>query len=168
MRRISIAVATAGVAFTLAACGGDTAGGATAGAPNGLEAKSGEEVLRAAASALRNAGSVHVVAEGDNTAGTSAFDLRLDGDDTAGTITRGQVTVDIVRVDGETYLRSSNPLAAPLPADAAADQWTVAGAESAASFEDLSLGGLADDLEGQADVANAAVEKAAGWMRKNA
>ena len=91
-------------ALLLSACGGDSP----------LEGKTGPEVAELAADALVEAGSVHVSGEMTDDGETGEIDLRLEGDDAAGTLTMDGVEIEIISVDGTAYLRGTSDLVSML------------------------------------------------------
>lgn len=133
-------------ALLLSACGGSSP----------LEGKTGPEVAELAADALEEAGSVHVSGEMTEDGETGEIDLRLEGDDAAGTITMDGVEIEIISVDGTAYLRGTSDLVSMLgiPAEAA-DQiegkWIELPGDASADFEDFSLTGIADELRSPDD-----------------
>jgi hypothetical protein len=140
-------------ALLLSACGGDSP----------LEGKTGEEVAELAADALVEAGSVRVTGEMTDDGQTGEIDLRLEGDDAAGTITMDGVEVEIISVDGTAYLRGTEDLVSMLglPADAAGEiegKWIELPGDAAADFEDFSLEGIADELRSPDDAKDETVK----------
>lgn len=134
-------------ALLLTSCGG--------GSP--LEGKTGSEVAELAADALVEAGSVRVSGMMVTDGQEGEIDLRLEGDDAAGTITMDGLEIELITVDGAAYLRGTPDLLEMLglPAEAAAQidgQWIEIPAAEAEDFSDFSLEGIADELRSPDDV----------------
>lgn len=140
------AVLVAG-ALLLSACGG--------GSP--LEGRTGSEVAELAADALEEAGSVQVAGEMTTDGEEGEIDLRLQGDDAAGTITIGGVEIEIISVGGDVYMKAAPEFWASfgMPEDAAAEfdgRWVAVPGDAAADFADFSLSGIAEELRSPTDV----------------
>lgn len=146
-RSFTAPAALAAGVLLLSACGGESP----------LEGKTGPEVAELAADALEEAGSVRVAGEMTEDGETGEIDLRLQGDDAAGTITMEGMEIEIISVDGTAYLRGTEDLVSMLglPADAADEidgRWIELPSEAASDFADFSLAGIADELRSPDDV----------------
>lgn len=95
-----LAFATGLAAYVLAGCG---SGGAET---NGLEEMSAAEVLQEAAAALTSAESVHVTGTSIDEEAPGELDLRIQGDSSHGTLTVEGVTLEIIVIGEDTYLKS--------------------------------------------------------------
>jgi hypothetical protein len=153
---------TAGLAaLLLAGCGGDDSSSGDAAASSSSAASSesertGPEVAADAADALEEAGAVHVAGTLGTGAEAQGVDLFLQGDDATGTITIGGQTVQLLTVGGVSYFQGSADFWAGFgaPAQAAAQLdgvWVIVPAEEAASFGELSLTGLVQELRSPSD-----------------
>jgi hypothetical protein len=160
---------TAGLAaLLLAGCGGsDEAPAASSSAPSSAAAASssaapssasptGSEVAAAAADALEEAGSAHVLGTVGTGAEAQSIDLVLQGEDVTGTVTLGGQTVQLLTVGGTSYFQGPAEFWAGFgtPADAAAQlagKWVVIPAEQTAELGELTLSGLADELRNPSD-----------------
>ena len=154
---------TAGLAaLLLAGCGGgdDDASPAAESAAgesgNGLSEKTGPEVSEDAIDALEAAGSVHV--EGDVTADgeQTAFDIQLQGDDAAGTITLDGQTVELLRVDGTAYMKGDAALWSSFGVpDVAVGQlagtWVQMPQGADSGLETFTFDGFVDEIRGGSD-----------------
>ena len=150
---------TAGLAaLLLAGCGGgddaSPAAGSSAGdSGNGASEKTGPEVSEDAIDALEAAGSVHV--EGDVTTDgeQTAFDIQLQDDDAAGTITLGGQTVELIRVDGTAYMKGDAALWSSfgVPAEAVgqlAGTWVLMPPGADSGLETFTFDGFVDEIRG--------------------
>jgi hypothetical protein len=136
-RQLAIAV---GAALLLAACGGHP-----------LDDKTGSQVADAAAEALENAGAVHVAGTVAEEGDEGKIDLHLQGEDAVGKLTFGGVDVQLLTVDGTSYLQAAPEFWASLglPDEATAQfqgQWVIVPDEEASSFEDFTLASFVDQL----------------------
>lgn len=149
--RIRQLTATAGVAaaaLLLTACGSDSP----------LEGKSGEEVVKMTADALEEAGAVHVAGTMEQDGEEGEVDLQLQGDNASGTITFSGVEINIVAVDGDTFLQAPAELWTGLigvPEDAAAEldgRWVVIPSDSGGDgFAVFSIDDFVEEIRGLAD-----------------
>jgi hypothetical protein len=140
---------TAALLLVLVACGGNGGGQSTA-ALNGQETKTGPEVQRAAAEALRAVKSVHIQ--------DASFDLRLTAPGGAiGTFSgKNDTQLDLIRVDGVTYTRLNSDAPTGTEGSIVAGQW-IRGAGSEA--DEFTITSLADDLARGADHAKPEVQR---------
>jgi hypothetical protein len=141
IRRSTVPAALVSAALLLTACGGESP----------LEGKSGDEVADLAADALVEAGSVRVSGEMTDDGETGEIDLRLEGDNAAGTVTMDGVEIELISVDGTAYLRGTDDLVSMLglPAEAAAEidgKWIELPGDADEDFADFSLAGIADEI----------------------
>ncbi|MCW2698832.1 MAG: putative Lipoprotein [Blastococcus sp.] len=147
IRRLTVAAVAV---LLLAACGG-----------NPLDDKNGQEVASAAATALEDAGAVHVKGSVDQGGEAGRIDLQLQGEDASGTITFNGADVQLLNVGGQAYLQAPVDFwtSFGLPEEATAlfeGKWIVVPDEAAAQFQDFSLGAFVDDLRHPtSDVKNA-------------
>lgn len=90
----------------LAACGG---GESSSG--NGVESKSASAILSSSLAAANGAKTVHVSGSGTSEGTKVKIDLRLDGEKGAsGTITKGKLSVQLIRVGGKAYINGGASL----------------------------------------------------------
>ncbi|WP_100499419.1 hypothetical protein [Geodermatophilus chilensis] len=134
-------------ALLLSACGSDG---------NGMTELSGPEVADRAATALEEAGSAAVSGEVAMDGESGEVDLRVQGEDLAGTLSMSGLDVQLAAVDGQLYLQAPADFwtASGLPEEVTGPldgRWVVVPAEAAAGFADLTLQGLADELRSPGD-----------------
>lgn len=127
-------------ALLLSACGGSP-----------LDGKTGSEVAAAAADALEEAGAVHMAGEIVQDGEESSVDLHLQGEDAEGMLTFGGVELQLLTVDGTSYLQTAPEFWASFgaPEEVAAsleDQWVIVPEDVAGDFADFSLAGIVDQL----------------------
>ncbi|OMQ13807.1 hypothetical protein A7K94_0221010 [Modestobacter sp. VKM Ac-2676] len=163
IRRLATAGATAGLAAVLlAGCGGDSGSteessgesspsAAETSSEPGLADQTGAEVSAAAADALEEAGSVHVVGSTGVGAEVSSIDLLMQGDDVSGSVEVGGQALGLLRTGGVFYMQAPADYwtASGVPAELAAEldgAWVVLPEEAAASFAELSLATLVEEL----------------------
>jgi hypothetical protein len=138
--RIPQLTVAAAAALLLTACGGSP-----------LDGKTGPEVADAAATALEEAGAVHVAGTVEQDGQEGDIDLHLQGEDAIGTLTMGGVDVELLSVDGQVYLQAPPEFwgGFGMPDEVAAQfdgQWVVVPAEAASEFETFSLAGFVEEL----------------------
>jgi len=141
MRNRTLAVLSTS-ALLLTACGSDG---------NGMAELSGPEVADRAATALEEAGSAVVSGEYSMNGQTGAVDLQVQGEDLAGTLSLGDIDIQLTAVGGQVYLQAPADFwgGSGVPEESAREldgRWVLVPAEAAAGFEDLTLQGLADQL----------------------
>jgi hypothetical protein len=75
---------------------------------NGVAAKSANDILTAAKSAVHKAGTVHIVGSGSDSTGHFAIDMRVDvaKDNAIGSFTSGAATVQIIRTGSTAYVKA--------------------------------------------------------------
>jgi hypothetical protein len=134
-------------ALLLTACGSDG---------NGMAELSGPEVADRAATALEEAGSATVSGEYSMDGQTEGIDLRLQGGDVSGTLSFGDVDVQLTAVGGQVYMQAPGDFWAQqgLPEDFVGQldgRWVTLPAEAAPDFADLTLQGLAGELRSPSD-----------------
>ncbi|RBY79953.1 hypothetical protein [Blastococcus sp. TF02A-26] len=117
----------------------------------GSSDRSGPELEELAISALEEAGSVRVAGSMTVDGEQGEVDLRLRGEDVAGTMTVLGSSVEIVVVDGLVYMRASADFWIESGAPAAiarglADTWVMAPAGTGDEFGDLTVAGLVDEM----------------------
>ncbi|MGY1840374.1 MULTISPECIES: hypothetical protein [unclassified Modestobacter] len=164
IRRLATAGATAGLtAVLLAGCGGDS--GSTdessgeSSSPSASETstepdladQTGAEVSAAAADALEEAGSVHVIGSTGVGAEMSSIDLLMQGDDVSGSVEVGGQALGLLRTGGVFYMQAPADYwtASGVPTELAAEldgSWVVLPEDAAASFAELSLDTLVEEL----------------------
>ncbi|WP_324274879.1 hypothetical protein [Blastococcus brunescens] len=138
--RIPRLTAVIAATLLLAACGGSP-----------LEGKTAEEIVTAAADVLEDAGSVHVSGAIDQDGQEGEVDLHLQGEDATGTISLGGAEVELLSVDGTSYLKASPEFWASfgMPEGMTTlfeDQWIVLPGEAAGQFGDFTLAGIVEEL----------------------
>ncbi|GIJ25154.1 lipoprotein [Micromonospora qiuiae] len=111
--RLARVLAPAAVAVVLlAGCGGGNDGSAaptpssTAPASNGIADQTAEEILAAATEALKKAGSYQIKGEAVDDGDKLSMDLRIAGDDLAGTIGMGKSSFELLLVGGQPYFKA--------------------------------------------------------------
>ena len=115
--RFARVLAPAAVAVVLlAGCGGGNGGGAAAPTPsapsstapagNGVADLTAEEILAAATDALKKAGSYQITGEAVEDGEKMSMDLRIAGDDLAGTIGMGKSSFELLLVGGQPYFKA--------------------------------------------------------------
>jgi hypothetical protein len=135
-------VALALAAGLLAACGSDD---------NGESAKKGSQVAADAATALENAGAVHIIGNGTTDGAQSTVDLRLQGQDAKGTIGMSGEQLQIVETGGKVYIQAPSgfwtqngvPQAAVTLLDG---KWVIVPSSAADQFSEFTIKGLADQI----------------------
>jgi hypothetical protein len=149
---VAVLVAT----LALGACGGSSGTGSTGNgpdpaatpttrdtAPNGVEAKSADEILRTAAEAFRGARSVRLVgriAGGDESVD---LDVRLGRDVSQGALTQKGAKLEIIATGGNLYMRGRQFWVKNAPASIASqvgDRWArlpVGGMRESLTFKEL-------------------------------
>jgi len=161
--RLAAGVTAGLAALLLAGCGGDDDSSTSAGssgsetssetsdAGNGESEKTGAEVSEDAIDALEAAGSVHVAgtvtAEGEET----TFDIQLQGDDAAGTITLGGQTVELIRTAGTAYMKGDAALwtSFGVPAEAVAQldgTWVLMPPGTDSGLDTFTFDGFLDEI----------------------
>ena len=130
-------------ATLLAGCSGGPGGAtSTSPSPNGVEHLAADQILTEAKAAARSASSVHV----SGTQSGTTVDLTVGRNTAVGTVMQGGLTVQLLAVDGKTYIKGDQAFwdtSAGAGAGAAlAGKWVVAGATTAdtsalASFTDI-------------------------------
>lgn len=89
----------------LTACGGGKSSG------NGIESKPASAILSSSLAAAQGAKTVHVAGSGTSEGTKVKIDLVLDGEKGAsGTITKGNLTVRLIRVGGKAYINGGTSL----------------------------------------------------------
>jgi hypothetical protein len=136
-RSLSVAV---GAALLLTACGGHP-----------LDGKTGPQVATAAADALQKAGAVHVTGTVAQDGEAGKVDLQLQGKDTVGTLTFNGAEVQLLTVDGTSYLQGApefwSSLGLPDKDTAQFEgRWVTVPDQQQAVFEHFSLAGFVDQL----------------------
>jgi len=153
---------TAGLAaLLLAGCGGDddapaasgSAASSSSDAGNGESEKTGPEVSEDAIDALEAAGSVHVEGDVTTEGEQTTFDIQLQGDDAAGTLTLGDQSVELLRVDGTAYMKGDAALwtSFGVPAEAVGQLdgvWVLMPADAASGLETFTFDGFVDEIRG--------------------
>ena len=129
-------------ALLLTACGSDG---------NGMAELSGPEVADRAATALEEAGSAAVSGEYPMGGETGEIDLRVQGEDLAGTLSLGGLDVQLAAVGGRVHMQAPADFwtGSGLPEGLVGQldgRWVLVPADAAAGFEALTLQGLADEL----------------------
>jgi hypothetical protein len=152
---------TAGfAALLLAGCGGDSGSGDAAAslssAASSESEKTGTEVAADAADALEEAGAVRVAGTLGTGAEAQTLDLFLQGEDVSGSITIGGQTVQVLTVGGTSYIQAAGDfwLSSGVPAEAVPmldGVWVVVPPEEAASFGEITLAGLIQELRAPSD-----------------
>ena len=138
-RQLTAATALAATALLLGACGSSP-----------LEGKNGPEVAEAAADALEEAGAVRVEGTIEQGGEEGELDLRLQGEDAAGTLTIDGGAIELVTVGGEQFIKAPEDFwgSSGLPEEAAAalgGQWVALPADGA-DFAEFSLASILEDL----------------------
>ena len=136
--------ATAGVAaaaLLLSACGSDSP----------LEGRTGGEVAAAAADALEKAGAVRIAGTMTQEGQEVEFDLQVQGEDAAGTLTFAGSAVELISVDGDIFMQAPTDFWASfgMPEEVLGEfdgTWVLMPPEAAAEFETFTLAGFADSL----------------------
>ncbi|SDZ21360.1 hypothetical protein SAMN05660209_05051 [Geodermatophilus africanus] len=134
-------------ALLLTACGSDG---------NGMAELSGPEVADRAATALEEAGSATISGEYSMDGQTEEIDLRLQGEDVSGTLSFGDVDVELTAVGGQVHVQAPGDFWAQqgLPEEFVGQldgRWVTLPAEAAPDFAGLTLQGLADELRSPSD-----------------
>ena len=130
----------------LTACGGSP-----------LEGKNGPEVAGLAADALEEAGSARLSGTITQGGQESEIDMRLQGDAGAGTLTVQGIKIELINVDGDSYLKGNEALLSAffgLSGDAAADlegQWIQMSGDNASDFSDFTLDSFLKELRDPED-----------------
>jgi hypothetical protein len=160
MRRVSVGVASAAAVLAFVACGGEDdvdkfSGGARPGpALNGLETKTGPEVMRAAADALRNVSSVHIAARGE----VDMFDLRIVAPDGAtGTISTEGIVTDIVQLGTAKYVRYHGSVPSELTGKTQPERWIDV--STSGDADTFTIASIADDISDGASSAKPQVQQ---------
>jgi hypothetical protein len=147
-------------AVVLTACGGgssdDAAGSSSASASSTQAAPHGPELAAAAADALQQAGAVRMQGQVPLDGQVGDVDLRLQGQDVAGSMGIGGQTVQIVLTGGSLYMQASPEFwaAQGMPEEMAgtfADTWVLAPADAAGGLGDFSLDGFVTELRSPSD-----------------
>lgn len=138
-------VGLVGVVGVLAGCGG---GGSSSGSKV-EEGKSPTQVLADAKSALFNAKAVHATGSITSSGDTEQIDLQLQDQNIAGSITEAGQKIQIVKDSGTMYLKAPSAFwakTAGAQAAALGDKWIKVTAEQAGDLSQLTLQGLAANL----------------------
>jgi len=110
--RLVLTIAALGAASLIAGCATQSGGGAgtpTASptpADNGVAALSANEILQKATTALKDQESIHMKGAGKEDGEAVEIDLKIKGDDVAGTVAAQGLTLEIVRVGADAYLKA--------------------------------------------------------------
>ncbi len=134
-------------ALLLTACGSDG---------NGMAELTGPEVADRAATALEEAGSATVSGEYSMDGESGEIDLKVQGEDLAGTLSTGGMDVQLTAVGGQVYMQAPADFwtGSGVPEEFAGQldgRWVLVPADAAAGFQELTLQGLADELRAPSD-----------------
>jgi hypothetical protein len=142
-------IALAVAATTLAGCQADTPdpvrpGASSAPAAAGIAALSADEILQRAKAALTKAKSYQIKGELEQDDENIAFDLKVSGADSIGSMSIGTAKLELLTVGGKKYMRPNKqfwittmgPKQGPTVAKAIGDHW-VAGADKDQSFAEI-------------------------------
>jgi hypothetical protein len=137
IRQLTVA---AGAVLLLTACGGSP-----------LDGKTGPEVAAAAADALEEAGAVHIEGTIEQNGEKGGVDLHLQGDGATGSITVSGVELQLLNVDGASYLQAPTEYwtSSGIPEDAAglfAAKWVVVPDGAVEQFQQFTLDGIVDQF----------------------
>jgi hypothetical protein len=145
-----LAVMIAIVAVSAAGCGGaESDEGKTSNATstatqtNGLENKSAAQVEQDAVAALKAAKSVHVIGAGQSDGEPARIDLRFQGNASKGTIETASMTLEIITIGTDTFVKADQRAWQAIGAPAsvqrqAAGRWAKLSAQQASGLEGLS------------------------------
>ncbi|MCA0145697.1 hypothetical protein [Blastococcus sp. LR1] len=140
IRQLTAASTVAAATLLLSACGGGP-----------LEGKTGPEVADAAADALEKADSVHMAGEIEQDGEMSSVDIHLQGEDATGTLSFGDIELQLLTVDGVSHLQAAPEFWASfgMPESIAANfdgRWVLVPEDVAGDFSEFSLAGMVDQL----------------------
>lgn len=149
-----VVVAVAGCGASSSTTGKPHAGGSSPSAAvpalNGEQAKPAQQVLADAKSALFNAQAVHVKGSQTQQGKTQTIDVQLQGEDSAGTIGAGGVSLNIVKTAGKVYVKAPEQFWAKRVGTAVApklaNRWLVQDAAMAGNVSGITLQGIAASL----------------------
>ncbi|WP_157408453.1 hypothetical protein [Actinoplanes sp. N902-109] len=155
--KVLVASVAVAAAMALTGCGGDkeeqpagagapttVAASPSAAAGNGVAALSADEILQKAQDALKDEKSFRVKGSVDQDGQQTDLDLKLSGEDFAGSMAMGKAKVELLSVGGKKYLKpneqffvmSTNAQQGKALAQVINGRW-IAGAEADDSFKDL-------------------------------
>jgi hypothetical protein len=143
-RGLGGATLTLALAVGLTSCGGS--------GTNGLDKTSAAEAGRRAVAAFRSAPSVRVVGmvQSAGRENAASYDLVMSGTNTRGTIVRYNQRTEVVKVDGDTYIKGDQSFYRGIgEADAAellAGRWVRLPADQAGEYRFFTIEGLALSL----------------------
>lgn len=150
------ALALAGVsALLLTACGSDSSDDGTSSPPfssgPSTSAQSGPELVAAAADALEEAGSVRLEGNVPTGQGQTDVDLRLSGEEAAGSMSVEGQTIGVIVADGSAYLQADGEFWADQGAPASVvdrldGAWVLAPSDSGVGLGGLTVPRLAEEL----------------------